>query len=72
MEYYDSCFDMFLHCKEDIVEKLVQFREGLVIDELVKSNSSAKEELKNVSPISGFYVYNYKFTELGKNLEKLI
>lgn len=72
MECYDSCFEMSLNCKKDIVEKRVQFIDSLAVDELVKINTSAKENLGNVYPQNGFYPYNFTFTELKNNLEKYI
>lgn len=72
MECYDSCFEMSLNCKKDIVEKQVQFIDSLAVDELVKINTSAKENLENVYPQNGFYPYNFTFTELKNNLEKYI
>lgn len=72
MECYDSCFEMSLNCKKDIVEKRVQFIDSLAVDELVKINTSAKENLENVYPQNGFYPYNFTFTELKNNLEKYI
>ena len=72
MKCYDSCFEMSLYCKKDIVEKQVQFIDALAIDELVKINTSAEKKLKNIFPRHGFYPYNIIFTKLEKNLEKLI
>ena len=72
MECYNSCFEMSLNCKKDIVENRVQFIDSLAIDELVKINTSAEKELKNIFPQHGFYPYNFTFTKLEKNLEKLI
>lgn len=72
MECYNSCFEMSLNCKKDIVENRVQFIDSLAIDELVKINTSAEKELKNISPQHGFYPYNFTFTKLKKNLQKLI
>lgn len=72
MERYDSCFEMSLNCKKDIVEKRVQFIDSLAIDELVKINTTAKKELKDISVQNGFYPYNVVFTKLDKNLEKFI
>lgn len=72
MECYGSCFEMSLNLKKDIVEKQVYFMDQLVIDELVKNNTSADKELQNVSPRNGFYSYNYMFTNLENKLEKLL
>lgn len=72
MECYDSHLEMSLKCKKDIVEKRVEFKEPLAIDERVKSNTSAKKKLKNSLSPNGFYPYNLVFKELEKNLEKLI
>lgn len=70
IEHYDSYFEMFLHCKKDIVEKQVQFIDFLAIDELVKINTSAEKNLKDIFSQRGFYPYNFIFTKLKKNLEK--
>ncbi|MBD5550166.1 MAG: HNH endonuclease [Lachnospiraceae bacterium] len=72
MKCYDNCFEMSLNCKKDILEKQIQFSAPLAIDELVKINTSAEKELKDIFPQSGFYPYNFKFTKLKKNLDKLI
>lgn len=72
MECYDSHFKMFLNCKKDIVEKRVPFYDSLTINELVKINTSAKEELKDISAREGFYPYNLIFTQLNENLEKYV
>lgn len=72
MECYDSYLEMSLKCKKDIVEKRVEFKEPLAIDELVKSNTSAKKKLKDSFSPNKFYPYNFVFTELEKNLKKLI
>ena len=69
---YDSCFAMSLNCKKDIVEKQVHFSAPLAIDELVKSNTSAENELKDFFSLNELYPYNFKFTKLKKNLEKFI
>lgn len=71
MECYESCFEMSLRCKNDILEKRMQFIDTLVIDELVKCNTSAQKNLKYVCSQNGFYPYNFIFTKLEKNLEKL-
>lgn len=71
MERYDSCFEISLNCIKDIVEKQVRFSDSLVIDELVKINTSAERNLKDISPQNGYYPYHYTFTELKRNLEKL-
>lgn len=72
MKGYDSCFEMSLNCKKDIVEKQVKFIGSLAIDELVKINTSAEKELRDICPQHGFYPYNFTFTKLKKNLEKFI
>lgn len=72
MKCYDSCFEMSLNCKRDIVEKQVQFIDSLAVDELVKINTSAKEDLEDVFPQNGFYPYDFTFTKLKNNLEKYI
>lgn len=72
MKCYDSCFEMSLKCKEDIVEKQVHFNAPLMIGKLVKINTNAEEKLKGISPQNEFYPYNYIFTNLKDNLEKFI
>lgn len=72
MKCYESCFEMLLNYKKDIVEKQVQFISEMAIDELVKSNTSAEKAIKKISSLNGFYRYNFIFTELKKNLEKYI
>lgn len=71
-ECYDSCFEMSMNCKKDIVEKQIQFIGSLTIDELVKINTSAEEELKNILSPKGFYPYDFTFTKLKKDIEKYI
>lgn len=72
MKCYDSRFEMSLKCIEDILEKQVQFKDSLAIDELVKINTDAEKDLKNIPVQNGFYPYNFTFTQLKKNLEKYI
>ena len=72
MESYDKHLEMSLHCKRDIIDKSVQFKDSLMIDELVKNNTSAKKQLKDISPQNGFYPYDFTFTKLKKDLGKLI
>ena len=72
MKCYDSCFEMSLNYKKDILEKRVQFTDALAIDELVKRNTSVENELKDFFSLNEFYPYNFKFTKLKKNLEKFI
>lgn len=72
MKCYDSRFEMSLNCKKDVVEKQVQFKAPLAIDELVKNNTDAKKDLKDISAQDGFYPYNFTFTQLNNNLEKYI
>ena len=69
---YDSCFEMSLSAQKDIVEKRVQFIGTLTIDEVVKINTSAEKDLKDIFPQNGFYPYDFTFTKLKKNLEKYI
>lgn len=71
---YDNHFEMSLKCKKDIVEKQVQFKDALAIDELVKIYTDAEEELKDI-PAQGqdrFYPFNFTFTQLKNNLKKYI
>ena len=70
VECYDSCFEMSLNCKRDIVEKRVQFNDALAIDEIVKITTSAERDLMDIFPRSGFYPYDFTFAKLKKNLEK--
>lgn len=72
MKRYDSLFEMTLNCKKDIIEKQVQFHDSLAIDELVKKNTSAEKELKDISDQDGLYPYNFVFVQLEKNLKKYI
>ena len=72
MECYDSCLEMSLNCKKDILERRVQFIAPLAIDGLVKSNTSAKKDLKNSFSQNGFYPYDFTFTKLRKNLERYV
>lgn len=72
MVRYDSWFEMSLNCKKDIVEKQVPFIGNLVVDELVKINTIAEKELKNRISGTGFYPYNFAFTDLGENLKKFV
>ncbi|MCM1056944.1 MAG: hypothetical protein NC517_04980 [Firmicutes bacterium] len=69
---YESRFEMSLNCKNDIIEKKVQFYDSLIIDELVKINTNAKNRLKDTFPQNGFYPYNVIFTKLNRDLEKMI
>lgn len=73
MECYKNSFEMSLYSKKDILEKEVRFMDNvsLAIDELVKINTSADKELKNVA-VSDWYPYEYTWTRLEKNLLKLI
>ncbi|MCM1468720.1 MAG: HNH endonuclease [Alistipes sp.] len=71
MECYDNHFEMSLKCKENIIKKQVQFSDSLMIDELVRKNTSAKEKLKDIS-YQSFYPYNMVFVQLDKNLKKYI
>lgn len=68
-ECYNSHFEMSLNCQKDILEKRVQFIDSLAIDELVRINTHAKEDLKGISSQNRFYPYNYIFTQLQKNLD---
>lgn len=72
MKCYGSRLEMSLNYKQDIIEKQVQFMNSLAIDELVKINTTAEQKLKGILPQNGLYPYNYIFTNLKKNLEKLI
>ncbi len=72
MECYDNYLEMSLNCKKDILENQVRFIASLAIDKLVKINTTAEKELKNTISPNGFYPYDFYFTKLRKNLEKLI
>ncbi len=68
MKCYENYFKMSLKCKEDIINTRVQFGSSLIIDELIKINTSAEKGLKNVIPQFGFYPYNFIFEKLEKKL----
>lgn len=72
MKCYDNCFEMALRCKEDILDKKVQFTGSLMIDEFVKANTKAEKELKGAISPTGFYPYNFIFTKLEEDLTKRI
>lgn len=77
MECYNSCYEMFLKCNKDIWDKRVPFfpsdtSHALWIDELVRMNTDAEEELKGIISQNGFYPYNFMFTKLKENLAKRI
>lgn len=72
MKRYDNHFKMSSKYKEDIVDTRVQFIDSLMIDELVKINTSAEKELKGVISLNGFYPYNFIFTKLKEDLLKRI
>ena len=73
MECYKNSFEMSLYSKKDILEREVCFMDNvsLAIDELVKINTRADKELKNVVECD-WYPYDYIWTRLEKNLSKLI
>ncbi len=72
LECYASRFEMSLKCKKEIVEKQVQFKDSLTIDELVRINTDAKKDLKDTSVQDGYYPYNFTFTQLEKDLMKYL
>lgn len=77
MKCYNSFREMSLKCKEDILDKKVQFSSldtsnALMIDELVRINTDAEKKLKGISSQNGFYPYNFMFTKLKENLAKRI
>lgn len=72
MDCYDNRFEMALKCKEDIMDKKVQFFESLMIDELVRTNTKAEKNLKSTFSQNGFYPYDIIFTELKEDLAKRI
>lgn len=68
-------------CNDIIVNHNVTFRDNLAVNELIKINTSANEELAETQPFWGmtvpqienkWYPYNRVFTKLSKNLQKLI
>lgn len=71
MKCYDNRFEMALRCKEDIVNKKVQFIDSLMIDELVRANTKAEKDLKSAFT-QNFYLYNFIFTKLKEDLAKRI
>lgn len=71
MKCYDNRFEMALRCKEDIVNKKVQFIDSLMIDELVRANTKAEKDLKSAFT-QNFYSYNFIFTKLKEDLAKRI
>lgn len=77
MECYNSCYEVSLKCKKDILDKKVRFSSvntsnELMIDELVRMNTDAEKELKGIFSQNGFYTYNFMFTKLKENLAKRI
>lgn len=72
MKRYVNRYEMALRCKEDILDKKVQFTGSLMIDELVKANTKAEKELKGAISPTGFYPYNFIFTKLEEDLTKRI
>lgn len=72
MKCYDNRFEMALRCREDIVDKKVQFIESLMIDELIRINTKAEKDLKSTFSQNGFYPYNFKFTKLKEDLAKRV
>ena len=71
MEHYGSRFEAALYKnRNSILEKRVRFDGELVIDELVKSNTSAEKELTGSCSRDGFYNYDFIYTKLKKDLEK--
>lgn len=77
MECYNSCYEMLLRCKKDILDRKLPFSSlntsnGLMIDEFVRRNTDAEKELKGDFSQNGFYPYNFMFTKLKENLAKRI
>lgn len=70
-ECYDSYFEMTLNYQKDILGEQVPFNAPLAIDELIKINTSAKRELNGDFSPTGFYHYNFIFTELEKILNHM-
>ena len=58
--------------KQDMIDKYVTYPCELAIDELVKINTDAEDDLENVSSQNHLYPYNIVYTQLKKNLEKRI
>jgi hypothetical protein len=72
IERYDSRLEATFKYQNSILRKLVRFSENLAIDEFVKINTSADQELKDSYPKNGFYGYEHTYTKLKKDLEKQI
>lgn len=71
MECYKSDFEMSCNIQRDIIDKRVEFPDGLSITELIKINTVAKEKLGNtVSNNCGYHPYNRVYTQLHENLKK--
>ncbi len=72
MKCYDNYLKMSLNCTKEILDMKVQFIDSLMIDELVKINTSAKDQLRDRTSEYGFYRYNYTYTKLKNDLGKFI
>lgn len=72
MRCYKNDFEMYSKCKGDIIDKRVMFADSLMIDELVKCNTSAEKELKVAFSQGELYPYNVVFKKLEKDLGKRI
>ncbi len=67
---YQSKSDVSLNKIENDIRG-IRFEKSLAIDELVKINSSADEQIDWNHDVYGFYPYDYTFKKLEKNLQKL-
>lgn len=56
--------------EKEIMDKKVPFYEHLSIDEEIRTNTDAADNIDCTQKKSGFYPYNYTFTKLRKQLEK--
>lgn len=66
MDDYAECF------KEDILNLQIYFQHSLAIDELIRINTSARDEIAANPYSNNSYEYNYIFTKLQKDLKKQI
>ena len=71
MEYWEERNAVsYSEIQDRILHKRCNFECSLAVDDLVRSNTSAKGEVKEPEMADGFYPYDYTFTKLRKNLEK--
>lgn len=72
MKCYESMDDYAQRFKTDMLNCRVSLQHSLAIDELIRSNTNAKNEIAANTYTNYFYEYNYVFTKLQKDLEKQI